>query len=40
MKLIIAHEEDGVLMPHKTVPKKLSEYTDEESEQMNLDDTL
>jgi len=32
MKLIIAHEEDGVLMPHKTVPKELSEYTDEENE--------
>ena len=31
IKLILAHEEDGVLIPHKTVPKELSEYTDEES---------
>ena len=26
--------------PHQTIPKELSEYTDEESEQMNLDDAL
>ena len=40
MKLILAHEEDGVLIPHKTVLKEHSEYTEEESEQMNLDDAL
>uniref|UniRef100_A0A164VA75 CCHC-type domain-containing protein n=1 Tax=Daucus carota subsp. sativus TaxID=79200 RepID=A0A164VA75_DAUCS len=40
MNVILAHEEDGVLIPHQIIPKELSEYTDEESEQMNLDDAL
>ena len=40
MKVILAHEEDGVLIPHQTIPKELHEYTDEEGEQMNLDDAL
>ena len=40
MNVILAHEEDGVLIPHQTIPKELHEYTDEESEQMNLDDAL
>ena len=40
MNVILAHEEDGVLIPHQTFPKEPSEYTDEENEQMNLDDTL
>ena len=40
MNVILAHEEDGVLIPHRTVPKEPSEYTDEENEQLNLDDAL
>ena len=40
MKVLLAHEKDGVLIPHQTIPKELSEYTDEDSEQMNLDDAL
>ena len=40
MNVILAQEEDGVLIPHRIVPKELSEYTNEESEQMNLDDAL
>ena len=38
--IILAHEEDGVLIPHRTVPKEPSEYTDEENEQLNLYDSL
>ena len=40
MNVILAHEEDGVLIPHQTFSKEPSEYTDEENEQMNLNDTL
>ncbi|XP_063941220.1 uncharacterized protein LOC135149427 [Daucus carota subsp. sativus] len=40
MNVILAQEDDGVLIPHRTVPKELFEYTDEENEQMNLDDAL
>ena len=29
-----------MLIPHRTIPKESSEYTDEENEQMNLDDAL
>ena len=38
--VILSHEVDGVVIPHKTVPKEPSEYTDEENELMNLDDAL
>ena len=40
MNVILAHKDYGVLIPHRTVPKELYEYIDEESEQMNLDDPL
>ena len=40
MNVINAHEEDGVLIPHRIVPKEPSEYTNEENDQLNLDDCL
>ena len=40
MNVIVAHEEDGVPIPHKSIPKDPSEYTDEEDEQLNLNISL
>ena len=40
INVILAHEEDAVLIPHKIVPKEPSEYRDEENEQISLIDAL
>ena len=37
MNIILAHEEDGVLIPHRTIPQDTFEYTNEKNEQLNLD---
>ena len=40
MNVVFVHEEDGLLIPHRIVPKEPSEYTNEENDQLNLDDYL
>ena len=36
MNVVFVHEEDGLLIPHRIVPKEPSEYTDEENDQLIL----
>ena len=40
MNVILSHQEEGVLTPYRNVPKEPSEYTDEENEQLSLDNCL
>lgn len=40
MNVILAQEEDGTLIPHRTISKETSEYINEENEQFNLDISL
>ncbi|XP_063940573.1 uncharacterized protein LOC135149278 [Daucus carota subsp. sativus] len=40
MNIILEHTEDGVTVPHRTYPKTLAEFSDEDNELINLDVTL